>query len=53
MRSFSKAFGLAGARIGYIVSNKKKIKNFSNTKGGYETNVLSATALHFILDNNI
>ena len=23
MRSFSKAFGLAGARIGYIVSNKK------------------------------
>ena len=33
MRSFSKAFGLAGARIGYIVSNKK-IKVFSNTKAG-------------------
>ena len=53
MRSFSKAFGLAGARIGYIVSNKIKIKVFSNTKGGYETNMLSATAVNFILDHNI
>ncbi len=53
MRSFSKAFGLAGARIGYIVSNKNKIKVFSNTKGGYETNMLSATAVNFILDNDI
>ena len=53
MRSFSKAFGLAGARIGYMVSENNKIKNFSNTKGGYETNMLSAAALEFILENNI
>ena len=34
MRSFSKAFGLAGARIGYIVSNKKKLKFFQIQKAG-------------------
>ena len=51
MRSFSKAFGLAGARIGYLVSEERKIKIFSNTKGGYETNMLSASALEFVIDN--
>ena len=51
MRSFSKAYGLAGARIGYLLSNKKNIKVFSSTKGGYETNMLSAHAIHFVLDN--
>ena len=53
MRSFSKAYGLAGARIGYIISEKNKIKTFSNSRGGYETNILSAAALEFILENNI
>ncbi len=53
MRSFSKAYGLAGARIGYIISEKNKIKTFSNSKGGYETNILSAAALEFILENKI
>ena len=52
MRSFSKAYGLAGARIGYMVSNKDKIKIISNTKGGYETNSLSAKAVHFVLDHH-
>ena len=51
MRSFSKAFGLAGARIGYLVADKKKIEILSNTKGGYETNALSASAVNFVLDN--
>lgn len=51
MRSFSKAFGLAGARIGYMVSEEKKIKIFSNTKGGYEANMLSAAAVNFSLDH--
>ena len=52
MRSFSKAYGLAGARIGYLLSNKNNIKVFSSTKGGYETNMLSAHAIHFALDNH-
>ena len=32
MRSFSKAFGLAGARIGYIVSEERKLKFFQIQK---------------------
>lgn len=51
MRSFSKAYGLAGARIGYMVSSKSNIKNFSKSKGGYETNMLSVQAMNFALDN--
>jgi histidinol-phosphate aminotransferase len=51
MRSFSKAYGLAGARIGYIVSQKSNIQIISKTKGGYESSMLSANALHFVLDN--
>lgn len=51
MRSFSKAFGLAGARIGYLISSKTNIRFFKNTKGGYETNILSAKALEFVLEN--
>lgn len=52
MRSFSKAYGLAGARIGYLVSSKYNIKIFNNCKGGYETNILSASAAEFIIKNN-
>ena len=52
MKSFSKAFGLAGARIGYMVSEENRIKIFSNTKGGYETNMLSAMAMNFVIDNH-
>lgn len=52
MRSFSKAYGLAGARIGYMVSSKDNIKIFNTVKGGYETNTLSASAAEFIIKNN-
>lgn len=52
MRSFSKAYGLAGARIGYIVSSKNNIKIFNTVKGGYEMNILSASAGEFIIKNN-
>jgi histidinol-phosphate aminotransferase len=51
MRSFSKAFGLAGARIGYMISNSANIKKISKSKGGYETNMLSAQAMNYMLDN--
>jgi histidinol-phosphate aminotransferase len=51
MRSFSKAYGLAGARIGYIASQKSNIEIISRTKSGYEANMLSVNALHFVLDN--
>jgi histidinol-phosphate aminotransferase len=52
MRSFSKAYGLAGARIGYMISSKDNIKTFNTVKGGYETNILSASAAEFIIKNN-
>tara|TARA_A100001011_G_scaffold400442_1_gene515024 strand:- start:3046 stop:4110 length:1065 start_codon:yes stop_codon:yes gene_type:complete len=52
MRSFSKSYGLAGARIGCLISNKKNINIFNNTKGGYETNILSAKTLEFAIENN-
>lgn len=51
MRSFSKAYGLAGARIGFIVSSKDNIKVFNICKGGYETNILSVSAVEFIIKN--
>ena len=51
MRSFSKAYGLAGARIGYMASQKSNIETISKTKSGYEANMLSVNALHFVLDN--
>ncbi len=51
MRSFSKSYGLAGARIGCLISNKKNINIFNNTKGGYETNILSAKILEFVIEN--
>lgn len=51
MRSFSKAYGLAGARIGYLISSKDNIKIFNICKGGYETNILSASVMEFIIKN--
>lgn len=51
MRSFSKSYGLAGVRIGCLISNKTNIGIFNNTKGGYETNILSAKVLEFVIKN--
>lgn len=53
MRSFSKAYGLAGARIGYLVSSKNNIKVLNLCKGGYETNILSVSAAEFIIKNKM
>jgi len=51
MRSFSKAFGLAGIRLGYVVGKRKNIEYVSKTRTGYETNTLSAEIASFFLDN--
>lgn len=39
-RTFSKAFGLAGIRIGYVLSNKKNINEFNKVRNGKEVNPL-------------
>ena len=51
MRSFSKAGGLAGIRLGYLVGSKKNIEYVSKIRGGYETNVLSMEIASFFIDN--
>lgn len=51
MRTFSKFFGLAGLRAGYILSNRKKIKYISNFRGGYEINSLTMNILRTVLVN--
>lgn len=52
MRSFSKAFGLAGIRLGYLVGAKHNIDYVSKTRTGYETNSLSASVASFFIEND-
>ncbi len=51
MQSFSKAFGLAGIRLGYILGNRDNIRYVSKTRTGYETNSLSVATASFFIDN--
>jgi len=50
MRSFSKAFGLAGIRLGYIVGNSKIIDYISRIRTGYESNSISIEVASFFID---
>lgn len=40
-RTFSKAFGLAGLRIGYIVANKRYITEMLKVRGPYDVNQIA------------
>jgi len=51
MRSFSKAFGLAGIRVGYLLGTKKNIDYVSKTRTGYETNSVSIEIASFFIDH--
>ncbi len=48
LRTFSKAFGLAGIRAGYIVSNKKLIKKLYSFRPMYEISSLSCLIIEEI-----
>lgn len=50
-RTFSKAFGLAGLRIGYLIANNKLIKEMQKVRGPYEVNSLATTAVEYALEN--
>ena len=50
-RTFSKAFGLASLRLGYIVSQKKNIRNLSKMVSPYDVNVFAKTAGSAALGN--
>lgn len=51
IRTFSKAFGMAGLRIGYILSNKKMIKKLEQFRPCYEISSIGALAINHILKN--
>ena len=51
LRTFSKGYGAAGCRVGYIVSSKKNIEIYSKFRFMYEISSISAKYCEFILDN--
>lgn len=51
MRSFSKAFGLAGVRVGYLLGSADNIEYVSKIRTGYETSSVSAEIVSFFIDN--
>ncbi len=50
-RTFSKAYGIAGLRAGYLISNLNFAKNFYKLKPMYEINSLAVLAINILLDN--
>ena len=51
VRTFSKAFGLAGLRIGYSISNKKIIDSMKIIKPIYEINNINIKICNYFLKN--
>ncbi len=51
LRSFSKAFGLAGVRLGYIAGPEEVVDYVSRIRTGYETNTLSMEVVSYFLEN--
>lgn len=51
LRTLSKAFGLAGLRVGYAVASKKIIKSIFAVKSPYNVNSLTQTAALKVLES--
>lgn len=51
MRTLSKAFGLAGIRVGALISNEETVKYIWKVKVPYNINILSQYAAEQALDN--
>ena len=51
VRTFSKAFGLAGLRVGYCVANKKIINLLKSIKPIYELNNINLRICEYFLKN--
>jgi histidinol-phosphate aminotransferase len=52
IRTFSKIFGLAGLRAGYVLSNKEIIKKYFAIKPMYEINSIAVKAIELMLSNS-
>ena len=50
-RTFSKAFGLAGVRLGYIISNILNISTINKIRNGKEVNSLAQFCASIVLQN--
>ena len=50
-RTFSKAFGLASLRVGYIIANQKLIEQLQKVRGPYDVNTLGIKAVDYVLKN--
>lgn len=51
MRTFSKAFGLASARIGFMISSRENIEYLSKTRSLVESNTFSMGIAGYMLDH--
>ena len=51
-RTFSKAYGLAGCRVGFLVSNKNLAKRLYNLRPMYEINSIGTMIVNEILKKN-
>jgi len=51
LRSFSKAFGLAGLRLGYLVSNKSIVKYVQKVMDPFNVNVVTQQLITLALQN--
>jgi len=51
LRTFSKAFGLAGARVGYAVASEETMAALERTRPPFAVNALSIKAAEFMLDH--
>ena len=50
-QTFSKAFGLAGIRLGYMVSNKENINYLTKTRSLVESNGITMAIAEYMLDH--
>lgn len=50
-RTFSKAFGLASLRIGYIIANNRLINEMLKARGPYDMNFIAIKAVDYVLKN--
>ena len=50
-RTFSKAFALAGMRLGYVISNPEFIRHLYKVRGPYDINVMAITAAQAALEH--
>lgn len=51
LRSITKTFGLASARVGFLVSHKESIKPFKTIETPYPLSLFSGKCLSFFLEN--